>query len=113
MILSEIHIYPIKSLGGISLQSAEVEDRGLQYDRRWVLVDESNTFFTQRDFPEMGLINVTVENDRLHLQHKKKNIEPLNKIVAPYDLEPAFDRLADMVRESLDIKRIYRLLGLK
>jgi len=32
--LSEINIYPIKSLGGISLQSATVEERGLQYDRR-------------------------------------------------------------------------------
>ena len=77
LILSEINIYPIKSLAGISLQSSEVEDRGLKYDRRWVLVDESNTFFTQRDFPEMALIKVAVENDGLHLQYKKKNIDPL------------------------------------
>ncbi len=63
--LSEINIYPIKSLGGISLQSSEVEERGLKYDRRWVLVDESNTFFTQRDFPEMALIKVAVEQRRI------------------------------------------------
>ena len=50
--LSEINIYPIKSLGGISLQSSVVEERGLKYDRSWVLVDESNKFFTQRDFPK-------------------------------------------------------------
>jgi uncharacterized protein YcbX len=77
LILSEINIYPIKSLGGISLQSSEVEDRGLKYDRRWVLVDDTNTFFTQRDFPEMALIRVVIENDGLLLQHKQKNIEPL------------------------------------
>jgi len=75
--LSEINIYPIKSLAGISLQSSEVEERGLKYDRRWVLVDETNTFFTQRDFPEMALIKVEIENSGLKLQHKIKNVEPL------------------------------------
>ena len=75
--LSEINIYPIKSLGGISLQSSEVEERGLKYDRRWVLVDESNTFFTQRDFPEMALIKVSIDDNGLKLNHKTKTIEPL------------------------------------
>lgn len=75
--LSEINIYPIKSLGGISLQSSEVEERGLKYDRRWVLVDETNTFFTQRDYPEMALIKVSIVNNSLRLQHKRKHIEPL------------------------------------
>ena len=31
-ILSEIYIYPVKSLGGISVDSAIVETRGLKYD---------------------------------------------------------------------------------
>jgi len=82
--LSEINIYPIKSLGGISLQSCIVEERGLKYDRRWVLVDESSIFFSQRDFPEMALINVSIENNGLKLQHKTKNIEPL---FVPFEFE--------------------------
>ena len=82
--LSEINIYPIKSLGGISLQSSEVEERGLKYDRRWVLVDESNKFFTQRDFPEMALIKVALEQDGLKLQHKTKTVEPL---FIPFEFE--------------------------
>jgi hypothetical protein len=82
--LSEINIYPIKSLGGISLQSSEVEERGLKYDRRWVLVDESNTFFTQRDFPDMALIKVSVEKNGLMLSHKTKIVEPL---FVPFDFE--------------------------
>ncbi len=82
--LSEINIYPIKSLGGISLQSSEVEERGLRYDRRWVLVDETNTFFTQRDFPEMALIKVAIGNDGLKLQHKRKNIKQLT---VPFDFD--------------------------
>jgi len=82
--LSEINIYPIKSLGGISLQSSEVEERGLKFDRRWVLVDDSNTFFTQRDFPEMALIKVSIENSGLKLNHKTKTFDPL---FIPYDFE--------------------------
>ena len=34
------------------------------------------------------------------------------QVVASYDLEPAFDRLADTVRNGLDMKRVYALLGL-
>jgi uncharacterized protein YcbX len=56
---------------------AEVEDRGLRYDRRWVLVDETNKFFTQRDIPEMALIKVLIENEGLKLHHKTKNVEAL------------------------------------
>jgi hypothetical protein len=37
--LSEIWIYPIKSLGGMSVPEARVTRQGLQYDRRWMLTD--------------------------------------------------------------------------
>lgn len=82
--LSEINIYPIKSLGGISLQSSEVEERGLKYDRRWVLVDESKKFFTQRIFPEMALIKVAVEKAGLRIQNKTETIGPL---FIPFEFE--------------------------
>jgi len=54
--LSEIFIYPVKSLGGISVDSAFAGKRGLQYDRRYLLVDENGTFITQRDFPQLALL---------------------------------------------------------
>jgi len=41
-----------------------------------------------------------------------KGYEKIGRIVAPYNLEAAFDRLADTVRKSLDMNTIYRLLGL-
>jgi len=43
---------------------------------------------------------------------KRQELAPLPGNPAPYDLEPAFDRLAATVRESVDMNRIYRLLGL-
>jgi hypothetical protein len=33
--------------------------------------------------------------------------------MAVYDLEPAFERLAATVRESVDINAIYRQMGLR
>jgi uncharacterized protein YcbX len=33
-------------------------EKGLQFDRRWMLVDENNLFMTQRNFPKMALIKL-------------------------------------------------------
>lgn len=65
MQISEINIYPVKSLKGISLKEAVVEDRGLQLDRLWMLVDDANRFMTQREFPAMARIEVGANNLRL------------------------------------------------
>ncbi len=40
----------------------------------------------------------------------KAGLQPIGEILAPYDLEKAFDRLADCVRANVDIDAIYRLL---
>ncbi|MBK5277800.1 MAG: MOSC domain-containing protein [Bacteroidia bacterium] len=63
--ISEIWIYPIKSLAGIRLQKAAVQQKGLQHDRRWMLVDEKGRFLTQREHPEMALFSVNIDNNHL------------------------------------------------
>ena len=65
MHLSELNIYPIKSLKGISLDSAVVEERGLRLDRRWMLVDENRQFITQREVPRMATVELRVEDGGL------------------------------------------------
>lgn len=55
MHLLALYIYPIKSLGGISLTRSRVTRRGLQYDRRYQLVDAQGTFLTQRNLPQLAL----------------------------------------------------------
>ena len=67
--LSEINIYPIKSLGGISLKESTVEIRGLQYDRRWMLVNEQGRFMSQREIPEMALLRTEISGDQLQVYH--------------------------------------------
>ena len=86
LILSEINIYPIKSLGGISLQLSIVEERGLKYDRRWMLVDETNKFITQRIYPQMALLQVLLNDNGLLVEHKKAKSEIL---FIPFNYESA------------------------
>ena len=68
--VSGLFTYPIKSLGGVSLTSSLVTDRGLQYDRRWLLMDEQNNFLTQRTIPAMALLQVVITNEGLKVFHK-------------------------------------------
>ena len=65
MNISQINIYPIKSLKGISLDSALVEKRGLRFDRRWMLTDKDGMFFTQRETPKMAAVRIELGDDRL------------------------------------------------
>lgn len=69
--LAEINIYPVKSLKGIALNSAEVTDRGLKYDRRWLITDEDNKFITQRTHPELAFFDVRLNSGGLELSHRK------------------------------------------
>lgn len=61
--MSELWIYPIKSLGGVRVSSAQVNEKGLSFDRRWMLVDETGTFMTQRTLPAMALLKVKMDSD--------------------------------------------------
>jgi uncharacterized protein len=67
MKLSEINIYPIKSLKGIALEASVVEKRGLRFDRRWMLTDPGGMFFTQREVPKMATVTVAVGEDGLEV----------------------------------------------
>lgn len=74
MYLQDIFIYPIKSLGGIRLEESILEERGLRFDRRWMLADKEGMFLTQRSFPEMALLQVEVVGEGLLVYHKNNRI---------------------------------------
>ncbi len=81
--LSEIWVYPIKSLGGISMQAAVTETRGLQYDRRWMLVDVAGRFVSQREIPAMAMLGTTIGASFLTVFWKHK---PTERIDIPLDI---------------------------
>jgi uncharacterized protein YcbX len=74
--LTGIYIYPIKSAAGIALETAQVQARGFQYDRQWMVVDEAGKFMTQRQFPRMALIRVRQSTEQLIIEAPAQ--EPLS-----------------------------------
>jgi len=63
--VSELYIHPLKSAASISVEKSKLDELGLVNDRRWMLVDENNQFLSQRQLPEMCLINARVKDSSL------------------------------------------------
>ncbi|WKZ69830.1 MAG: MOSC domain-containing protein [Melioribacteraceae bacterium] len=82
--VSEIYIYPIKSLGGFSVESTEVTDRGFKHDRRWMLVDNNNSFLSQRKHKQMSLLQTELSGSKLKVFAKNY---PNDKVEIPIEQE--------------------------
>ena len=66
--LSGLAIYPVKSFAQIPLSTARVHRFGLLHDRRWMLVDASGHFITQRQLARMCLIQPELHGADLMLR---------------------------------------------
>jgi uncharacterized protein YcbX len=60
MFVSAINVYPVKGMAGGQADEALVEPWGLLDDRRWMIVDASGRFLTQRTLPRMATIRATI-----------------------------------------------------
>jgi uncharacterized protein YcbX len=65
--VASLFIYPIKSTAALKLTSTTVERRGLAFDRRWMVVNTSGRFLTQREQPKLALVRTKLEGGRLHV----------------------------------------------
>lgn len=63
--LSDIYIYPVKSLTGIRVEQWPVTAKGLLYDRHWMLVDDQQQFLSQRRLPRMTLLSTALTETHL------------------------------------------------
>lgn len=81
--LTQINIYPVKSLDGYSPEKAIVEKRGLQYDRRWLIVNTEGVFLTQRTVGRMALLKAIIEENQLVIFEKN---EPSHRISIPLSI---------------------------
>ncbi len=82
MQVSQLFIYPVKSLGGIAKQNVEITNTGFKYDRRWMLVDENNLFLTQRNHPKMALLQTAETEKGITVLHKHNLQE---EIIIPFE----------------------------
>ena len=67
-VVSALYIYPIKSARGIRVPRAEVEARGLAGDRRWMLMDETGRFLSQRTHPRLACVDVRLTSEGLGVE---------------------------------------------
>jgi uncharacterized protein YcbX len=65
--VSAIFVYPLKACRGISVSSADVVERGFEGDRRWMIVDAADEFVTQRERPELAVVETRLAGDAIDL----------------------------------------------
>ena len=63
--LSQINVFPVKSVGGIALSSAWVEKQGITFDRRFMLALADGSMVTARKYPQMVTVNSSLTADGL------------------------------------------------
>ena len=66
--VASLHVYPIKSCGGIALAEALLIETGIEFDRAWMVVDPTGLFVTQRELPRMALIQPTLKTSEMVLR---------------------------------------------
>lgn len=65
MILSGLHIYPIKSAAAVDLTQSRVDELGLLHDRRMMVVERTGRMVTQRGAPRLALVRPVFDGDRV------------------------------------------------
>ena len=86
LLLQDLYIYPVKSLGGIRLTQSEIDPRGLRHDRRWLLIDDKNRFMTQRQLPTMALLRLAPAYNGFLLTHAER--PDLLPLYIPFEATP-------------------------
>jgi uncharacterized protein YcbX len=66
--LHSLHLYPIKSCGGVTVDEALLIETGLEFDRAWMVVDEQGEFLSQRELPRMALVQPQLRHRDLLLR---------------------------------------------
>ena len=107
--IHSIIIYPIKSLGGINVSKIMVEPPGLQYDRRFMLVDEHNNFITQRTRPELTRFQLSTSfsratNPAYHTE-KSKISSFADSLPVLLCSEASFNYMDSLLDQPLDWRR--------
>lgn len=70
----KIFIYPIKSCRALTVSNWHIGERGLLYDREWMIVDQSGVCLTQKQEPYLCLLQPTIylEEEMLQLDYPGK-----------------------------------------
>jgi uncharacterized protein YcbX len=67
-VVSDLYVYPIKSCGGIRLESADLWETGLYLDRLWMVVTDDGQFVSQRTAPRLALVRTALKFESLQVR---------------------------------------------
>lgn len=90
MTITDLFIYPVKSLGGIRVEAARITSRGLEHDRRWMVVRPDGGFVSQRTLPALSSVRTALVDDGIELAAGGRSLR--------LPLHPADDGERRMVR---------------
>ena len=79
--ITDLYIYPVKSLKGIALKEAHTGIRGFRYDREWMITDSHYHFISQREIESMATLEASINKDSLILHSNT------NQLSVPLDSE--------------------------
>ncbi len=65
--ITDLFIYPVKSLKGIALDNSQTGPRGLEFDREWMITDNAYNFISQREIELMTTIETKIDSSSLIL----------------------------------------------
>ncbi len=63
-----LHSYPIKSCAAIDHNVAAASLAGLEWDRRWLMVNDAGQIMTQRQYPRMALIKPHIDGEVMRIE---------------------------------------------
>lgn len=84
MRVAGLFLYPVKSLRGCAVPEVALDDRGFAGDRRFMVVDETGKFLTQRSHPQMARVDTRLTGDSLTI-----SAEGLGGVAVPTASDPA------------------------
>ena len=91
MKIQKLIIYPVKSLMGISLSTVQIHKRGLEDDRRWMLIDDKGIFISQRSYPVLSRIQVALNEANLVFTNLNDPENSLKVRAIPLEKGPLID----------------------
>lgn len=96
--ISSIHIYPIKSCAGISLQKSSYNRLGFTYDRSFMLINtQTHQHLSQREYPRLALVIPKINEQEQTLTISFRDHTDINDTIT-VPLQP--NLLKDEIEES-------------
>lgn len=86
--LKKICVFPIKSCGAMEVTEWKMNEKGLEYDREWMIINENGICLTQKQEPKLSLLipKIDLHSKRLSISLRNTNLQVSIPIDVDHDL---------------------------